>query len=147
MRKSLAAVVVVLALSGIGTMASAQTVRTEAINHPRIAAAIREMEQAIRYMEAAPHDFGGHKAAAIRATQAALVELRAATRVSGANGPLTIAPQSTSGRRSHEAAINHRPVGRRRHLRRGRVRANALDHPQLRSHEAGHGHACNEVNE
>jgi hypothetical protein len=29
-------------------------------------------------MERAPHDFGGHKAAAIRDSRAALVELRAA---------------------------------------------------------------------
>jgi hypothetical protein len=56
----------------------AQTVRSEAANHPRIAAAIRELEGAVAYMERAPHDFGGHKAAAIRDSRAALVELRAA---------------------------------------------------------------------
>ena len=56
----------------------AQTIRGEAANHPRIAAAIRELEGAIAYMERAPHDFGGHKAAAIRDSQTALVELRAA---------------------------------------------------------------------
>ena len=59
-------------------IAVAQTVRTEAMTHPRIAAAIREMEGAIRYMESAPHDFGGHKEAAIRATRAAIEELRRA---------------------------------------------------------------------
>jgi hypothetical protein len=56
----------------------AQTVRSEAANHPRIAAAIRELEGAIAYMERAPYDFGGHKEAAIRDSRAALVELRAA---------------------------------------------------------------------
>jgi hypothetical protein len=56
----------------------AQNVRTEAATHPRIAAAIRELEGAVQYMERAPHDFGGHKAAAIKESQAALVELRAA---------------------------------------------------------------------
>jgi hypothetical protein len=56
----------------------AQTIRSEAANHPRIAAAIRELEGAIAYMERAPHDFGGHKAAAIRDSRTALVELRAA---------------------------------------------------------------------
>jgi hypothetical protein len=60
------------------TIAGAQTVRTETMEHPRIAEAIREMESAIRYMEAAPHDFGGHKEAAIGATRAAIGELRAA---------------------------------------------------------------------
>ena len=57
---------------------SAQTVRTEAANHPRIAAAIRELEGAIQYMEAAPHDFGGHKAAAIRDSRAAVTQLKLA---------------------------------------------------------------------
>jgi len=33
------------------SIASAQTVRTEAANHPRIASAIRELEEAIRYMK------------------------------------------------------------------------------------------------
>jgi hypothetical protein len=63
-----------------GTMqhTHAQTIRSEAANHPRIAAAIRELEGAIAYMERASHDFGGHKAAAIRDSRAALVELRAA---------------------------------------------------------------------
>jgi len=56
----------------------AQTIRSEAVEHPRIATAIRELEEAIRYLEAAPHDFGGHKAAAIRDSRAAIVQLRAA---------------------------------------------------------------------
>jgi len=68
---------VVLACS-IMQFTYAQTVRSEAANHPRIAAAIREIEGAIAYMERAPHDFGGHKAAAIKDSQTALVELRAA---------------------------------------------------------------------
>ena len=33
------------------------------------------LEEAIRYMEAAPHDFGGHKAAAIRDSRAAVTQL------------------------------------------------------------------------
>jgi hypothetical protein len=60
------------------SLAAAQTVRTEAANHPRIAAAIRELEAAIHYMEAAPHDFGGHKAAAIRDSRLAVEQLRKA---------------------------------------------------------------------
>jgi hypothetical protein len=59
-------------------MAQAQTVRSELENHPRIAKAIREMEDAIAYLQAAPHDFGGHKVAAIRDTRAAIEELRRA---------------------------------------------------------------------
>jgi hypothetical protein len=68
-----------LTLAGIGTqVAVAQTVRTEEASHPRIATAIRELEEAIRYMEAAPHDFGGHKAAAIRDSRTAITQLRLA---------------------------------------------------------------------
>lgn len=46
--------------------------------HPRIAQAIRNLEDAINYMENAPSDFGGHKAAALNASRAAVNELRAA---------------------------------------------------------------------
>jgi hypothetical protein len=53
-------------------------VRSEAAEHPRIASAIRELEEAVRYMENAPHDFGRHKGAAIRDSRAALVQLRLA---------------------------------------------------------------------
>ena len=67
----------VLACGTIGS-SQAQTVRSEAATHPRIAAAIRELEGAITYMERAPHDFGGHKAAAIRDARAAVAQLRAA---------------------------------------------------------------------
>jgi hypothetical protein len=68
-----------LMLAGVGTwVASAESVRSEAATHPRIAAAIRELEGAIEYMERAPHDFGGHKAAAIRDARAAVVQLKLA---------------------------------------------------------------------
>jgi hypothetical protein len=63
---------------GLFSYVNAQTVRTEAANHPRIAAAIRELEGAIQYMEAAPHDFGGHKAAAIRDSRMAVTQLKLA---------------------------------------------------------------------
>ena len=57
---------------------AAESMREEAVEHPRIAAAIRELEEAIRYMEAAPHDFGGHKAEAIRSSRQAVTALRRA---------------------------------------------------------------------
>jgi hypothetical protein len=59
------------------TMAQAQNIRTEAEAHPRIAQAIRNLEDAIAYMEAAPNNFGGHKAEALAASRAAVRELRA----------------------------------------------------------------------
>lgn len=58
--------------------AHAENVRQEAREHPRIATAIKELKGAIQYMEAAPHDFGGHKAAAIQASRQALEQLRLA---------------------------------------------------------------------
>ena len=58
--------------------AHAETMAQEAAEHPRIAKAIAEMEDAIKYMEAAPHNFGGHKAKAIADTRAAVVQLRLA---------------------------------------------------------------------
>ena len=44
--------------------------------HPRIVKAVHELEDAIHYMEAAPHDFGGHKAQAIAASREAVRQLR-----------------------------------------------------------------------
>jgi hypothetical protein len=46
--------------------------------HPRIAAAIAALRDARAYMQEAPHDFGGHKAGAIRATDDAIRQLNLA---------------------------------------------------------------------
>ena len=43
--------------------------------HPRIAHAIEALRDARAYMAAAPHDFGGHKADAIRACDEAIRQL------------------------------------------------------------------------
>ncbi|MBV8030020.1 MAG: hypothetical protein JO035_00775 [Betaproteobacteria bacterium] len=55
-----------------------QTAKKEFGEHPRIAAAVRELEGAIQYMEHAPHDFGGHKAQAIADSRKAIEQLRLA---------------------------------------------------------------------
>jgi hypothetical protein len=47
-------------------------------NHPRLASAVHELEIAIKYLEAAPHDFGGRREDAIRDARAAIAQLRAA---------------------------------------------------------------------
>jgi len=52
--------------------------QNERAMHPRIAAAIAALKDARAYMEAAPHDFGGHKADAIRAADAAIRQLNLA---------------------------------------------------------------------
>jgi len=54
--------------------------QSERAMHPRLSAAIKSIDDAIAYMESAPHDFGGHKAAAIRASREAVVQLKEALR-------------------------------------------------------------------
>ena len=74
----------VLGLCAVATLAFAQvsfaqeTGKKEVGQHPRIAAAIRELHGAIEYMEHAPHDFGGHKAQAIADSRKAIEQLRLA---------------------------------------------------------------------
>jgi hypothetical protein len=43
--------------------------------HPRIAKAIEALRDAKAYMQAAPHDFGGHRVEAIRASEEAIHQL------------------------------------------------------------------------
>jgi hypothetical protein len=52
--------------------------QSERAMHPRISAAITSLNDAIGYMEAAPHDFGGHKAAAVQASRKAVEQLKLA---------------------------------------------------------------------
>lgn len=46
--------------------------------HPQINGAIRALEAAKDHLQRAAHDFGGHRVKAIRAVDAALVQLRLA---------------------------------------------------------------------
>jgi len=46
--------------------------------HPRISHAITALQDAIAELKAAPHDFGGHRAEAVEACEAALRQLRRA---------------------------------------------------------------------
>jgi len=68
-------------ISGVvlGVVLSAGTwtlmAQNERAMHPRIAAAITAIKDARAYMVAAPHDFGGHKAEAIRASDEAIRQL------------------------------------------------------------------------
>jgi hypothetical protein len=66
----------------LGVMLSASVVTLQAQNermmHPRIAKAIAQLQDAMEYMRAAPHDFGGHKAEAMRASEDAIRQLRLA---------------------------------------------------------------------
>ena len=62
----------------IGSATASENMREEWREHPRIVKAVHELEDAIKYMEAAPHDFGGHKASAIAASREAVRQLREA---------------------------------------------------------------------
>jgi hypothetical protein len=57
--------------------------QNERAMHPRISRAINELRDAVAYMQAAPHDFGGHKAAAIRASEEAIRQLNLALQYRG----------------------------------------------------------------
>jgi hypothetical protein len=57
--------------AGVWTLSA----QPERLMHPRIARAIEALRDARAYMEEAPHDFGGHKADALHATQEAIRQL------------------------------------------------------------------------
>jgi hypothetical protein len=81
MKKLMMQAVAVTAIAGAflaPIAAHAEGMREERERHPRIAKAIHELEDAISYLEAAPHDFGGHKAAAVHASREAVAQLRMA---------------------------------------------------------------------
>ena len=46
--------------------------------HPEIHAAIHALESAVRHLREADHDFGGHREAAIQASETAIQQLRLA---------------------------------------------------------------------
>lgn len=62
----------------LASAAPGLSVQSERAAHPRIVAAIREMQTALRELEAAPDDFGGNKAAAIADTRKAIHSLKRA---------------------------------------------------------------------
>lgn len=64
-----------IVLGVVLTAGSALLAQNERAMHPRIATAIAALRDARAYMAEAPHDFGGHKAEAIRATDEAIRQL------------------------------------------------------------------------
>ena len=48
--------------------------------HPRLSRALESMRDARAYLQEAPHDFGGHKQAALRATDEAIRQVEIASR-------------------------------------------------------------------
>lgn len=80
MKKTLGSLVLGMVIGAGGMFLHAQNERAM---HPRIAVAIEHIKDAVAYMEAAPHDFGGHKADAIRASNEAIRQLNFALRYRG----------------------------------------------------------------
>ncbi len=81
MSASVAGVLMGFAIGGqpmFAIAAPALTVQSEEAAHPRIARALHQMKEALHELEAAPDDFGGNKAAAIRDTRAAIHSLKRA---------------------------------------------------------------------
>jgi hypothetical protein len=76
-RMSLSIVVGIVLVTAV-SLARAEPYRRERREHPRISKAIAALHEAIAYMEHAPHDFGGHKAAAINASREAIAQLQQA---------------------------------------------------------------------
>ena len=69
--------------------ASQGAVAEESSDHPRIAKAINDLEDAIAYMEKAPHDFGGHKVAAIADSKKAVASLKLALAIPRSLNPFS----------------------------------------------------------
>ena len=80
MKKFIAGMVLGTGLSGGAAVLLAQNERAL---HPRIARAIEALREAREELTAAPHNFGGHKADAIRATDDAIRQLDFALRYRG----------------------------------------------------------------
>jgi hypothetical protein len=80
MRKIFLGMCVIGSLAFVPVSFGQESGKQELREHPRIAAAIRELHGAIEYMERAPHDFGGHKAQAIADSRKAIEQLRLAMR-------------------------------------------------------------------
>jgi hypothetical protein len=78
---SAATVFVGFAIGGqplVAIAAPGMTIQSEEAAHPRVAKALHQMKEALHELEAAPDDFGGNKAAAIRDTRAAIHSLKKA---------------------------------------------------------------------
>ncbi|MDE3199088.1 MAG: hypothetical protein KGN84_22250 [Acidobacteriota bacterium] len=77
MKKFIAGILLGIGLATGGAVLFAQNERAL---HPRIARAIEALREARAELEEAPHDFGGHKADAIQATDDAIRQLDFALR-------------------------------------------------------------------
>src|SRR5579864_7424001 len=87
MKRNVAKLLMVLSLVMLPLTLAAPSARAgeERREHPRISRAITALQGAIAELQAAPHDFGGHRAEAVEACQAALTQLNRALQYRAAN--------------------------------------------------------------
>jgi len=82
MRKLVAAIAAVVVICAVATVspshASAAPSALSAQGHPRIQAAVAALKDARAELAAAPNDFGGHKADAVKAIDNAIKQLNLA---------------------------------------------------------------------
>ncbi|MDP9122640.1 MAG: hypothetical protein M3O15_14945 [Acidobacteriota bacterium] len=78
MKRSVGAFALALFLAVPLAIFSAPKGGGERAEHPRISHAITALNQAIEYLEKAPHDFGGHRAEAVEASKKAVEQLKLA---------------------------------------------------------------------
>jgi hypothetical protein len=78
MKKLVFILLAVVFLSTTAFVFVQQNRKTEAVKHPRIENAIKELESAIDYLEKTPNDFGGYKAQAIADSKKAVLSLKLA---------------------------------------------------------------------
>ena len=63
---------------GEGATHERRELRKEEKEHPRMGAAIKELDEAIAELKKAPHDFGGHREDAVKACENARDQLKKA---------------------------------------------------------------------
>jgi|WetSurMetagenome_2_1015567.scaffolds.fasta_scaffold1313001_1 hypothetical protein len=77
-KKIVVSMMALVFVSATAFVAFQQNVKTEAIEHPRIVLAIKQLQDAIDYLEKAPDTFGGFKAQAINDSKKAVESLKRA---------------------------------------------------------------------
>ena len=75
---TLALLAFLLVLPAATSSVAAKGLGREKREHPRIARAIKDLQDAVDYMQKAPHDFGGHRAEAVEASKRAIEQLKLA---------------------------------------------------------------------
>lgn len=77
MKRNVAKLLMILSLAALPLTVAAPSARAgeERREHPRISRAITALQGAIAELQAAPHDFGGHRAEAVEACKAAVAQL------------------------------------------------------------------------